>query len=822
VNNPGTSIPIEYGDVLNGTITQNAELATYTFGGTAGERVLGVLHGNWSSYPDLRLYSPGGALVCRDASTYTANVTVTLPETGTYVLTVGDAEGDHTGAYSVYLQRVNNPVAGGTVPIAFGEMISAAIGTPSEMDVYALNATAVEPAILRMDAQLPLYNPELRLYGPDGSMAGVGQSAFFSSELPANIEEAGTYHVIAQHQSGTGTGNYTLSLSYPVDLRLLTPYTRNISEGNWNYYRFDVTAQSDMGVRVTPHDGVASLVVYCARERLPTENRYDFKQEVKNSAGEYDLLIPQAQEGTYYFAVYARSTVGTADYTINISMGGPYIYQIYPRTLLNSNASRLQVYGIGLTEGTDVDLRNGSSTVDALSVVFGSTTTLIATFDLRDAPLGIYDAVVIWPDGEERVFADAVEVTEIPEGMLGTPEDLSMDAGSTELFEIDVPETDDLYITLQKSSLTAYGAAWQSEVTVRKDGAVVLSEVGSHDMLMHLQDPEPGHYRISVSAVQAGRGTLTFRTALSELPLDTWVVDTIRTSYGSVFYQVTVPEGQDSLFFEGESLGVWSYFAVYSDYYPSSRRWQSPGAGEDRYTSVLIQDPEPGRYIVEFMDSAMIQEVGGAFAADQSRDVLIRAAATATASGEPPLSYLPSITKITPERGGNTGPVTVEVRGTNLDENATVSLAGTGTGSVQAVEVSGTPTRTSLFSLFNLEGCGAGQYTLTVTNPDGKSATSPIGFFVEDGGASDLWMEVVGRDQVRLGRPGTYCINYGNDGILDMPAPLLRIATVPASSDVRVQVGSSDWQPMDEPVVVFAPGPSRVRMSCLPGIRPVS
>ena len=85
--------------------------------------------------------------------------------------------------------------------------------------------------------------------------------------------------------------------------------------------------------------------------------------------------------------------------------------------------------------------------------------------------------------------------------------------------------------------------------------------------MVQIVDPEPGVYTINITAGQTGSALLTVRTALPELPLGEWIVDTIYNSCGSIWYQVDVPSDQDSLSFEGEAMGVSSHFDIYYNIY---------------------------------------------------------------------------------------------------------------------------------------------------------------------------------------------------------------------------------------------------------------
>ncbi len=94
---------------------------------------------------------------------------------------------------------------------------------------------------------------------------------------------------------------------------------------------------------------------------------------------------------------------------------------------------------------------------------------------------------------------------------------------------------------------------------------------------------------------------------------------------------------------------------------------------------------------------------------------------------------------------------------------------------------------------------------MVVTNPDSRTAVAPVPFTVISGGAPSLWIDLVGREQIRPGYTSTYVVRFGNNGDIDALAVPLQILGIPGSAavDVRFDVlpppdvgdkaGSLDW-----------------------------
>jgi hypothetical protein len=137
-----------------------------------------------------------------------------------------------------------------------------------------------------------------------------------------------------------------------------------------------------------------------------------------------------------------------------------------------------------------------------------------------------------------------------------------------------------------------------------------------------------------------------------------------------------------------------------------------------------------------------------------------------------------NVTQVFPNHGGNAGTTTVTLTGAGFQAGAQVNLTGLGTGIV------GTNTQVLdagfLETTFNLVGAPAGVGNIIVTNPDGTTATLAGAFTVEQGGAPQLWVDIVGRNQIRIGSNQTYYITYGNRGNVDS-APSVLSVVVPIS-----------------------------------------
>ena len=164
---------------------------------------------------------------------------------------------------------------------------------------------------------------------------------------------------------------------------------------------------------------------------------------------------------------------------------------------------------------------------------------------------------------------------------------------------------------------------------------------------------------------------------------------------------------------------------------------------------------------------------------------------------DPPACSQPFISSFTPAQGGTSMPVTVHLSGQCLDQVTSVCLTGVDPSGVCAQEVSPEDDGRSLSATFDLSSAAPGDWSLQVSTSAAQTAVAPEPFTVRSGGETNLWVEITGREQFRLGRTQTYHVSYGNEGLVDAYDVLLHVK-VPGSADISVDLphppdDSIDW-----------------------------
>ncbi len=190
--------PIWFGETISGTLAVFDQLDLYSFAGNAGDRVLiRLVRASGTIWMGLGLYLPGGEPLEGLYDVPTAEIPgYTLPYTGFYVVSVNEGyDGQDTGDYCLYLQRLNNPA--NATPVVYGERVNGSIESEAQMDTYTFQGTAGEKVDVRMTQLTGIMWPGVRIYGPDGIMLAEQRSPHVAETATVELPSTGSYTVLA-------------------------------------------------------------------------------------------------------------------------------------------------------------------------------------------------------------------------------------------------------------------------------------------------------------------------------------------------------------------------------------------------------------------------------------------------------------------------------------------------------------------------------------------------------------------------------------------------------------------------------------------------
>ncbi len=122
---------------------------------------------------------------------------------------------------------------------------------------------------------------------------------------------------------------------------------------------------------------------------------------------------------------------------------------------------------------------------------------------------------------------------------------------------------------------------------------------------------------------------------------------------------------------------------------------------------------------------------------------------------------------IVPDNGGSAGSVSVRLYGNEFAPGAILKLSHSGLPDIVATSVNVVTGGTLLTATFDLRKQNPGVRDVSVINPDGSSATLSHGFTVLEGGAPNLWVNILAPNSMRPTIPATFNVAYGNKGTID-------------------------------------------------------
>lgn len=134
------------------------------------------------------------------------------------------------------------------------------------------------------------------------------------------------------------------------------------------------------------------------------------------------------------------------------------------------------------------------------------------------------------------------------------------------------------------------------------------------------------------------------------------------------------------------------------------------------------------------------------------------------------------VASIFPNNGGDIGLVTTIIHGAGFRKGAEVKLVREGeTILTEHVAITGR----FINATFDLEGRSQGQWDVVVTNPDGRSDILANGFSIEEGRQAEVWVDILGRNAIRVGGEQTFNILFGNRGNIDAVGVPIWISGIP-------------------------------------------
>jgi len=156
---------------------------------------------------------------------------------------------------------------------------------------------------------------------------------------------------------------------------------------------------------------------------------------------------------------------------------------------------------------------------------------------------------------------------------------------------------------------------------------------------------------------------------------------------------------------------------------------------------------------------------------------------------------------ISPNRGGDTGNISVHINGTGFAQGAIVKLIKVGQGDIAGNPVKVGDDGTTIDTTFELTGKTRGTWNVVVTNPDNSTQFLQGGFTIELGQEPHTFVELLGLNLIRPSREQTYWLVLRNEGNTDIEEPVGLISWPSGSSLVLSGAVTAYSEPAPSPIV---------------------
>lgn len=152
--------------------------------------------------------------------------------------------------------------------------------------------------------------------------------------------------------------------------------------------------------------------------------------------------------------------------------------------------------------------------------------------------------------------------------LCSTPLVILLKKGDLIWYKLNVPQTDNLFVMVQKKE-----NAWTSTAAIKSGSQTVATVTESGDSILQLKNPLAGEYTLEINALVGGEAVIRACTNLSVLNMDQLFVGTIYRNDGYDWLQIDVSAGSGALEFTVETIGNVSNLNVWRGGFDSSEHW---------------------------------------------------------------------------------------------------------------------------------------------------------------------------------------------------------------------------------------------------------
>ena len=373
--NPTSTLTL--GTEVTGTIANPGDAHTYTFTGTAGQRIYYDGLASASTYLFAELTDPYGTALFNNTSSSSDSGPYTLVYSGTYTLTIFSYYIERaTGAYAFTLDDTSAATS-----VTPGTVVTGTLATGLTTNLYQFSGTAGQSVYFESIANSPTSSAYATVYNPGNAALTSFYLDGSGYDTTAKLPYTGTYILAV---AGLSTANSSPTYSFEIfdtvnptsTLTLGTEVTGTIANpGDSHNYTFTGTA----GQRIY-YDGLASASTYLFAELTDPYGTALFNNISSSSdSGPYTLVY----SGTYtltIFSYYIERATGAYAFTLDDTSSAT---SVTPGTMVTGTLATpltTNLYQFSGTAGGSIYFKGlGDSPADSAIAYFYSQSNSLIT-----------------------------------------------------------------------------------------------------------------------------------------------------------------------------------------------------------------------------------------------------------------------------------------------------------------------------------------------------------------------------------------------------------------------------------------------------------
>jgi hypothetical protein len=305
--------------------------------------------------------------------------------------------------------------------IVAGESIDISWNLFNQGDNLATGFTS-EAVFLSTDDQLDVGDVRLGTLEKTIRLAPLGETERGLSAFADNLA-LGTYHLFVQadlknninetnEENNISKSDRLVIVTVP-DLPLFTTVSDTLLNERRKYYHIAVPDSLTGETLLISLDGEDNAVntLYLRYGDVPTPVNYDLKFNIPVSPDQ-EIVVPELQAGDYYLMMTGQVPEKQEQLVSLSTRLIPFELRLVDASQGgNSGMVTVKMEGAKFTNDMTISLENPElGSISAVRYEWKNPLLLYATFDLRDAPVGMYQAMLEKPDGNTAELAEAFEV----------------------------------------------------------------------------------------------------------------------------------------------------------------------------------------------------------------------------------------------------------------------------------------------------------------------------------------------------------------------------------------------------------------------------